>query len=396
MKNVLLLHLLFILSANCYTQINYEQGYFIDNAGNRTDCLIKNVDWKNNPSEFEYKLNENSPAQKGGVRTVAEFSILTSAKYVRSKVNIDKSESQLKYLSKFKEPQFVEETLFLKELVKGKANLYAYESDNLNRFFFQTNSKEIQQLVYKKYAASDNRIGENTLFRQQLWKNLPCKDLSLDEVKYTDYNARELIAYFNKYNHCVDADYVGVKNDNEKRDWFNLGIKAGLNSSTLDINGTQIDVIDTDFGNDTNFRFGIEAEFLMPFNKNKWAIFIQPMYQSFKGEEELATQSVSVDYKSIEVSIGVRHYFFINDDSKIFLNSAIVLDSPLNSKIDFETSNDFDIESRNGVNFGLGYKFKNSYSLELNYTPRRELLGNFVQIESGYTVFSVVLGYTVF
>ena len=45
MKTQLLILLITILSFNCYSQIKYQKGYYINNDGQKTDCLIKNVDW---------------------------------------------------------------------------------------------------------------------------------------------------------------------------------------------------------------------------------------------------------------------------------------------------------------------------------------------------------------
>ncbi|WP_417619381.1 hypothetical protein [Oceanihabitans sediminis] len=76
MKKNLLFILIVILSANCYSQIIYENGYYIDNSGNKVDCLIKNVDWKDNPTSFEYKLTENSDKNIATLNTVKEFGFI--------------------------------------------------------------------------------------------------------------------------------------------------------------------------------------------------------------------------------------------------------------------------------------------------------------------------------
>lgn len=34
----------------------------------------------------------------------------------------------------------------------------------------------------------------------------------------------------------------------------------------------------------TSFRFGLEAEFVMGFNNNKWAFLLEPTYQQFESE----------------------------------------------------------------------------------------------------------------
>src|SRR5690606_21684320 len=91
MKNQLLLILITILSFNCYSQISFEKGYYIDNNDQRINCLIKNVDWKDNPTEFEYKLSENSAPEKASIKLVKEFGVDNISRYIRTTVNIDKS-----------------------------------------------------------------------------------------------------------------------------------------------------------------------------------------------------------------------------------------------------------------------------------------------------------------
>ena len=54
-KQILVLAFITISCLQSYSQIIFENGYFIDESNNRIECLIKNIDWKNNPTEFEYK-----------------------------------------------------------------------------------------------------------------------------------------------------------------------------------------------------------------------------------------------------------------------------------------------------------------------------------------------------
>ena len=392
MKQVLTLFILLFTIFSTYSQVTFEPGYIIDNSGQKTICLIKNNDWKNNPASFDYKINETTTILKGNVYNISEFSIDNGKKYVKHKVEIDRSKSLLKRLSKNKNPEFTTETLFLEQLLEGDANLFYYEDSNLIRFINNTNISPTQQLIYKKFLTPDNRIGENTDYKKQLWDDLKCSDLSLDDVKFTDYKKSELIRFFTLYNQCKNPNYISttVSKINNKN-VFNLGLRAGLNSASMDFRSPQSS---TNFNleNNSSIRFGIELEALLPFNKNKWSIFIQPMYQSFEGEAQLEFEKVSVDYKSIETSIGVRHYFFLNADSKIFINSAFQIDTALDSYIDFESSSDYEISPRTSFNFGLGFAHNNT-SVKLNYNPRRALLNNYAAISSNYKVLSIVLGY---
>ena len=63
-----LVALIFLLIAKCsFGQIRYENGYYIDNNNRRTECLIKNVDWGNNPKGFIFKKGNSSIPEKGNI-----------------------------------------------------------------------------------------------------------------------------------------------------------------------------------------------------------------------------------------------------------------------------------------------------------------------------------------
>ena len=69
MKQVLALFILLFLSFNTFSQVTFEPGYIIDNSGQKTICLIKNNDWKNNPESFDYKINEAATVLEGNSGT---------------------------------------------------------------------------------------------------------------------------------------------------------------------------------------------------------------------------------------------------------------------------------------------------------------------------------------
>ncbi len=396
MKKHLLLILISILSLNIYSQIYFEQGYYINNSGQKINCQIKNIDWKNNPVEFEYKLSANSESKTATIKSVKEFGIDNISKYIRSSVYIDRSSENINELNYDRKPTFKEETLFLKVLIEGKANLYKYEDGNLTRYFYNKENFSIEQLVYKSYKTENNKIGKNYKFKNQLWNDLKCSTLKIDMAKSLEYKKNDLINYFVKYNECNNVAYKNYE-EKQHRDLFNLNLRPGFNISTLSIQNSISNSRDTDFGSELAFRFGIEAEFIMPFNKNKWALIIEPTYQYFKSETEISTQNVEVDYKSIELPLGIRHYLFLNENSKFFVNGSFVFDLiNNNSIINFESGTNLEIKTRTNLAFGLGYKYNDRYSLELRYQTSREVLSDFLFWSSDYQTFSVIFGYSIF
>ena len=145
---------IFLFTISIHAQIRFEQGYIIDNNNQRQDVLIKNIDWLNNPKSIEYKNDETSKIEIATINQIKEFGVDNQSKYVRVDVKIDRSSEDLAKISSIQEPEFKEETLFLKVLIEGEASLYDYVDYNLKRFFYKKNNGEIEQLIYKKSIAS--------------------------------------------------------------------------------------------------------------------------------------------------------------------------------------------------------------------------------------------------
>ena len=247
------------------------------------------------------------------------------------------------------------------------------------------NNSTIEQLIFKEYWTSENIIGKNNRYKQQLWVNLKCENITLKGIENLDYEKRDLIMLFIKYNNCNNLEYVNFENK-AKKGSFNLALRVGFNSSSLSIKNARSNFFDADFDTQLGVRLGIEAEFIMPFNKNKWGLIIEPTYQFYKAENNLST----VDYTSIELPIGIRHYFFLNDNSKIFVNGSFIAD--------FANGTIAGLEIKSGVNFafGIGYKNNDKYILELRYHTKRDLFRNYQFWSSNYNTISVILGYSLF
>ena len=406
MKKQLLILLITILSFNCYSQISFEKGYYINNSDQKIDCLIKNVDWKNNPSEIEYKLREDSEQLKLSVTDIKEFVINNKFKFVSYTVNIDRSTNNVYNLSEVKNPIFNEEQLFLKAIIEGKANLYLYEDGSLRRYFYSKDNAAVEQLIFKNYKTLESKIGENNAFKQQIFSNLKCQNISLKDVENLDYKLSDLNSFFIKYNECSGSEFINFEKK-EKRDLFNVSIRPGLNSSSLSISNNLNSTTDTDFGNKLWLRLGVEIEFIMPFNKNKWAFIIEPSYQHYTSEKTITINhfdyiipqyiNLSTDYESIELPIGIRHYLFLNDKSKFFMNGSVVFDFTGKSNIDVGLS-PAPLEINTGINlaFGVGYKYNDKYSFEFRYMPDRDIFYNYSYWRSDYDTFSFIVGYTLF
>jgi hypothetical protein len=406
-KLIVVIVLIAFTGIRANAQISFERGYFIDESNQKIECLIRNIGWKSNPTEFEYMLSENADIQKATIQNVKEFGIYDKAKYVRSRVKIDRSSDKIDYLGTERNPTFQEELLFLKLLIEGEASLFLYADGDLTRLFYQLNGSEISPLVYKRYIVDDNKLAYNNYFRQQLFLDLQCHGVSMNDVNNIRYNPREVKRIFVKYNECTHSSYINYE-EKQKKDVINMSLRPGLHYSSLAIHNSLTESHNTDFGNKMGLSFGIETEFILPYYNNKWAITIEPTLQYYKSEQIKEVSNVSggilvseVNYRSVELPAGVRHYFYINDKSKIFVNLSFIWDFANNSTIEF-TRHDgsvFDllnIKSRHNLSFGSGYKHNDVYSIEMRYQTNRDILGNYYFWFSEYKTFSIIFGYSLF
>lgn len=394
-----LLAIAFMFSIFSFAQINFEKGYYINNQGEKIDCLIKNMDWKNNPVEIKFKLTENSDVKTLSVKSFKSFKIEKKIKFERHKVKIDRESNALNHINFQREPNLKIETLMLKVLVEGQATLYQYTEGGLTRFFFfNASNKGIEPLIYKRYKNYENNVLENNEYKQQLLNYVKCQDISIKTINEVKYTKNSLTNYFKTFYSCKNVAYKDYTRKISKNGKLNLSIRPGVNFSSLDIQNkaSTLNLNAVDFGSQVNFRLGLELEYVLPFNKNKWSLFIEPTYQSFSKKGKSNNQEpVEVSYNSIELPIGIRHYLYLNNNSRMFINTAFIYDISSSSKVDYENYPDLDVKSNGGFAFGLGYKYK-KFSLECRYFLSRDILSDYLNWEGNYQTTAFILGYSFF
>ena len=164
---------------------------------------------------------------------------------------------------------------------------------------------------------------------------------------------------------------------------------------------------DFDWGRSTGFGLGIEGEYFLGLKKNKWSLLIEPTYQEYSGQTSSIdggnSGSIAVgelSYKSIEVPVGIRHYFFLGPQSKVFVNASYMLDFSLSDSELVVTRpsgyplSRLEIDGGNNLALGAGFKYK-SLAIEFRYHTKRDPLRKFVVWDAEYETMSIVLGYSI-
>ena len=319
----------FLCPSATYSQIKFEPGYFIDTAGIRTQCLIRNVDWVYNPSFFDYKMDASSSRSRKEVNDVREFGIEHGVKYISASVKIDRSSEMLDDddISTSYNPEWRDEHIFLKVLIAGDASLFSYEEDNFLRFFYRVKQDSIEQLVYKRYKkAGEASFDYNRNYLNQLFADVNCRNLPLTSFENISYNNHSLVNWVHKNNQClnsVDSNMIPTKN----KKWFAFNILAGANHLSFQSENSPNAQENIQYDPTIAFTAGLELEFILPFNKNKWSAILESSSLSYKssGYNESGNK-LEIDYNTINIMFGVRYYGYINERVKSLFDVGIVKD----------------------------------------------------------------------
>lgn len=295
----------------------------------------------------------------------------------------------------------MQEQLFLEVLVEGKATLYIYTKGSLIRFFYSVSDSSINQLIYKEYYVTSEQIAKNQKFRAQLWMDVRLANADMNSVENIRYYESDLKRYFTKYNEA-DENSSMVFSKKEKKDSFQLKICPGINYSSVSVSSTANERFNTDFDDQVTFRIGMEAELILPFNKNKWGVLFEPTFQYYYSEKQMPTFIATIHLNSVEFPLGIRYYSFINQKLKLFADIIYVPGFSLNFNSTFKKQSKTEsilptvLELQPGPNlaFGGGIVYK-KYSAEFRYYTNKDLLRDSASWYSDYTRFSLILGYRI-
>ncbi len=399
--NYFLLPLLILFSIQGNTQVLFEKGYFIDNQGETHNCFIQNKDWKNNPTKFRYKVSQLGRTNETNIHEVQEFGINDQSKYVRDTALIDISSNKTSELSYVQSPEYVEKVVFLKVLVEGQSNLYEFSEGNIKLFFFR-DKNNIEPLIYKKYRSYDN-IRENKTYKQQLLNNLQCDQITFADIENIAYVESDLTRIFKQYSNCHETPVLELARP-EKREFIHLYIRPRLNISSLDLwyAGNELETFQ--FNYEPTFGLGMDMEYYLPYNKNKWAILLESTYQYYVSETGINPEhpqagrvTATVRYHSFELPISLRYYLYFGNNWSFLIDGSFVLDvSAGTSSVDFNPGSRLVINSKPNLGLGIGFNYNKMYSMEFRYLHDRDLMNTYITQRSAYRTFSLILGYSLF
>lgn len=376
-----------------------EPGYFIDNEGNKTSCLISNQTWVDSPTSFKYLKNTQTNLVEVKIEDVQEFGIINNSKFVRLTVAKQKAELDKKG-SKEEHQKFSSEYIFLRELVRGEFNLYSYTIDGENTFYFRRDDGIIK--ILSNEVLNQGEIESvNSSFRIQLSENVNCKKKSKKFFTNLKYDQRALIDYFIEQNQCSKQEYFSEYEIKTVPGKTQVNLKSGVLFSSLNVDNTRGRVYDSDFGDFIVPTYGVEFEYSLSENQKSWSLLTELMYERFNESSTIEFRIRNhrdesyANYSALNLTLNLRRYLSISKKSKLFANVGALFSFPFDSFVELEETELFEINSQVRFGAGIGFSYSDKIYLEARQYNDINWSDNFtyrVEYSSGM----VMLSYRIF
>lgn len=272
-------------------------------------------------------------------------------------------------------------------MVEGQVNLFAYRERNLERYFYGAGDAPIEQFVYRLYRGQSYDLGTDKRYIGQLRAITSCDAIPSSATENINYHSKnDWIHYFHTYDECkgVKSVYYNTKD----KIGIHLRLTPGIDLTSINV---QTPSTTRSFDNSQDVRIGVEVEFVLPINKGKWSFLVEPTYRYYHEINEKYV-NFEIDYRSIELLVGLRHGFFLGEYSKIFVDAAVVFDIDLKSTI--LMTRYYKMRTAPNVAVGVGYVYK-KLGIEFRYYSPRNLTVS-SDWRTDYQKSCLIVGYRIF
>ena len=158
------------------------------------------------------------------------------------------------------------------------------------------------------------------------------------------------------------------------------------------------------FQDQISFRGGVEVELYLPYNRNMFSILLEASNFNYESDfsESVTIGSfttnidASLDLNMIVLSPGLRGYYSLSEDHKLFANLSYAIHLANNSTLTIENQ-DYKLIQGDNLQLGLGYRLKNRFMAEFRYSLGKPFAyENDIGFETDFSSFTFTLGVNVF
>jgi hypothetical protein len=198
-----LIAFIFLFVESGIAQKNYSDGFVVVNTGDTLKGMVDYQIWHNTPSKISFRNLTN-------IETIFTpddikcFQINQKGLYVSRQVSYDSASINVNNLTKNRQPEYKQSTIYLQYIVQSNISLLSYTKDDRVHFFIQENDR-FTELVNHRFGTWINGqqiIQDNKLFVEQLSRSfIRCSTISIPKV----YSEVALKKVFIEYNNCIDS-----------------------------------------------------------------------------------------------------------------------------------------------------------------------------------------------
>lgn len=375
-------------------QAPFTRGFIVFESGNRQDVYIQDKDWRSNPTSITYRLTAEGNAQVAGIDEVQSFGIKSGDRFVRANVRIDRASDITANLPSKRAPEWTTKTVFLRVLLESEVSLLQYIDAPLVRYYYQKGNSAIEPLIYRRYTTDGSSISVNDGYKGQLLTELACmRDPDLDNL---EYKKTQLLKYFLDYAECAGNDITYLNRGTPIQLRWSLHLGANVFNSAL-----SNDLLPVSFAGTSSInggfsaRAGMSLEVLLPFQRYKWTALVEPVFAYYNAESDEGPET-ELTYQALELTLGIRHYFFLDGNQSLFINGGLVMPfEGSNSRYDLPDNDLIEVASLPNFMAGVGFR-AGSFSIEGRFQLPRNTTSDFISWRGDLTVYSLQMGYTLF
>jgi len=382
MKSQTILFFLIFIPGILYSQKEFKTGYIITKDFELVEGLIANFGEEDSSNKYVFKKSKKDSLLYLNTNNVREFGIRNQKKFVLAQILLEISDSQVLDSNDTTEYtlKWMKKNAFLEILIEGESTtLYYYYNSGVDNFYVQMNKSKLIPLIYKQYSVLNTHNNdfttefvENNTYITTLKNLLKCPNEN-SAVKKVSYTRKSMVNFIKKYFECNNEKYT-VYYEGKPSTRFNFKLAYLLTFTDFGANNGTTEYFD--FTNGVNHTFGAEIEYMIPFNKYRWSVFVEADYQFYKDTyiHPYTNIPTSIDYKVIEMPVGISYHIHLNHSNSLFLRAAIIPNIVLDdSYIAFYTpGNKYDLDGPVNAYVGAGYAFKR-FAIEYRYYSTQNL-----------------------
>lgn len=218
MKTFTALFLLICSYNLSFAQSDFRDGYVVSVAGDTLQGQLNYKESRSNNSSCTFRPNENAATQKLSPDEIQAYGFMNDKAFQVKTIKSLTGESI---------------TAFVEVLVRGRLNLYVYQS----RFFIEKAPGELTELINTKqetyiddYTNAMKRSNEHIALLNTLM--IDCPNF-LDRIESISLSQKSLSALVKDYNNCVaPGESISFK-ENKKWALVKVGVAASVNAEQL-------------------------------------------------------------------------------------------------------------------------------------------------------------------